>query len=73
MEEEKEIPVHYQTVTGFDAIEFCSIYGLNFNRGSAVKYLARAGKKDDTIEDLKKAINFIKREIEFLERNYEKS
>lgn len=68
---EKDIPVHYQTVTGFDAIEFSNIYGLNFNRGSAVKYLARAGKKGDVIEDLKKAVNFIQREIEFLERNNE--
>ena len=30
-------------------------WGLNFNLGSAVKYIARAGRKDDIIQDLKKA------------------
>lgn len=28
---------------------------LNFNLGSAVKYISRAGHKDDIVQDLKKA------------------
>lgn len=39
---------------------------LNFNRGNAVKYVARAGKKnpETELEDLKKAQFYINREIE---------
>lgn len=42
---------------------------LNFCRGNAVKYVARAGKKDPTkeLEDLKKAEFYIRREIARLE------
>ena len=41
---------------------------LNFNRGNAVKYIARAGRKDAmrTIEDLKKARWYIDRELKRL-------
>ena len=39
---------------------------LNFNRGNAVKYIARAGKKDSAkeLEDLRKAEWYLSREIE---------
>lgn len=38
---------------------------LNFNRGNAVKYLARAGRKDPAaeIQDLEKAAWYLAREI----------
>jgi hypothetical protein len=62
-------PTHYQTETNFDVIDFCKAYNLNFNRGSAVKYLARAGKKDNELQDLRKALDFLQREIEYLENN----
>lgn len=41
---------------------------LNFNRGNAVKYIARAGRKDAirTVEDLKKARWYLDRELERL-------
>ena len=41
---------------------------LNFNRGNAVKYVARAGSKDPlrTVEDLKKARWYIDRELKRL-------
>lgn len=60
-------PSHYNNGKGYDVIDFCNDYNLNFNRGSAIKYLAKAGKKENEIEDLKKAIDFIKREIKHLE------
>jgi hypothetical protein len=60
-------PSHYNNGKGYDVIDFCNDYKINFNRGSAIKYLSRAGKKDNEIEDLKKAIDFIKREIKHLE------
>ncbi|WP_207935698.1 DUF3310 domain-containing protein [Actinomadura sp. KC216] len=42
---------------------------LTFNRGAAVKYLARAGRKDPEteLEDLKKAQWFVNREVALLE------
>jgi hypothetical protein len=60
-------PSHYNNGKGYDVIDFCNDYKLNFNRGSAIKYLSRAGKKDNEIDDLKKAIDFIQREIKHLE------
>lgn len=52
-----------------DVIDFNKKYDLNFNLGSAVKYLARAGKKRNETKqsDLKKAIDFITRELEVVE------
>jgi hypothetical protein len=61
-------PNHYDNGTDKDVIDFCNDYSLNFCKGSAVKYIARAGKKDDEIADLKKAIDFLQREIKFLEK-----
>lgn len=43
-------------------------WGLNFNLGSAVKYISRAGHKDDIVQDLKKAQEF----IQFLSREPER-
>lgn len=40
---------------------------MNFTLGNAVKYIFRAGKKGDKLEDLKKAAWYIQREIENLE------
>ena len=64
---DKYKPTHYQNKSNYDVIDFCNDYKLNFNRGSAVKYIARAGKKEDEIKELKKAIDFLEREIKFLE------
>lgn len=42
-------------------------WGLNFNLGCVVKYVARAGKKDDILKDLKKAKDYIEFEMEAIE------
>lgn len=42
-------------------------WDLNFNLGSAVKYIARVGRKDDILQDLKKARQFLSFEIEEIE------
>ena len=49
-----------------DVIDFNTKYDLNFNLGSAVKYIARAGKKanESKEKDLNKAIDCIKREMD---------
>lgn len=63
----KITPLHYITESKVDVIDFCKMYSLNFNRGNIIKYVARAGKKDDEIKDLKKAKDYIEREIKYLE------
>ncbi len=61
-------PSHY-TDGKIEVIDFIEDKNLNFHRGNAVKYIARAGKKDKSreIEDLQKAAWYIDREIKRLE------
>lgn len=61
-------PKHY-TDGKIEVIEFIEDKNLGFCLGNAVKYIARAGKKDPTkeVEDLKKAEWYIKRRIKELE------
>lgn len=64
-------PMHYKTESRIDVIDFCKMYEMNFNRGNIVKYLARAGKKDNELDDLRKALNYLTREIEYFEKQQE--
>lgn len=64
----KVTPMHYINESNIDVIDFCKMYNLNFNRGNIVKYLARAGKKDNELQDLRKALNYLLREIEHFEK-----
>ena len=65
-------PSHY-TDGKIEVIDFIEDKGLNFHRGNAVKYISRAGKKDPSkeIEDLEKAVWYLRREIERLRREKE--
>lgn len=60
--------LHYENNKGYDVIDFIKDYNLNFNRGNVIKYLARAGKKDNELQDLRKALDYLQREIEHYER-----
>ena len=62
---EKELvnsPDHYKS-NGMEAIDVIEGFGLGFNLGNATKYILRCGKKDDAIQELKKAIWYLEREI----------
>jgi hypothetical protein len=60
-------PNHYkQKVQPIDLIE---AFDLNFNLGNVVKYVSRAGRKGDTLEDLEKAFYYLKREMEKYENS----
>lgn len=59
--------LHYENGKGYDIIDVCKDYGLNFNRGNVLKYISRAGKKDDELKDLRKALDYLQREIDYLE------
>lgn len=52
----------------FEAIKVIESWGLGFHLGNVLKYLARAGKKNSRIEDLKKAQWYLNRLIELEEK-----
>jgi hypothetical protein len=59
-------PDHYLKDTGHEVIDVIRAWKLNFELGNSIKYIARAGKKNPEkyIEDLQKAMWYIKEEIE---------
>ena len=60
-------PPHYTDhPSGVECIQITEHF--NFCVGNAIKYLWRAGLKDDTIQDLQKALWYIQREIERRQR-----
>lgn len=60
-------PPHY-TFGNLEVIDVIEDWQLGFHLGNAVKYIARAGKKGDPVEDLKKALWYLQREIARRER-----
>lgn len=66
-EERINHPQHYGGDTVYETIKVIEAWGLGFNLGNAVKYISRAGKKGDHLEDLKKAQFYLNREISNLE------
>lgn len=65
-------PQHYGRGR-YEVIKVINAWGLNFDRGNAVKYIARAGKKNPAaeIEDLEKAIFYLKYEVKELKKRAE--
>ena len=58
-------PAYYATSSGLEAIDVIeAFFDDDFHLGNAFKYIARAGKKDNEIEDLRKAVWYILRRIE---------
>lgn len=57
-------PAHYGGQDNpYEAIKIIEAYDLNFCLGNVIKYVLRAGKKDDEIEDLRKALWYLDREL----------
>jgi hypothetical protein len=59
-------PPHYTRLSP-EPIDVIAAWGLNFNLGNVVKYIARAGHKDEVLKELKKAYKYLGHEIERLE------
>jgi len=70
----RNVPDHYKgnKERDWDLIDVIHVQGLNFNRGNVVKYVSRAGKKDDELKDLYKALDYLQREIEYVEKELKK-
>ena len=56
-------PAYYQRGSS-DVWNFIRDQGLNFHLGNAIKYICRAGHKDSKIQDLEKAIHYLKNELD---------
>ena len=59
-------PDHY-TFGKYEVIDVIEDWGLDFCRANALKYIARAGRKENEVQDLKKAVWYLQREISRLE------
>lgn len=70
IEDKVNHPSHY-TDGKIEVIEFIEDKKLDFCLGNAIKYISRAGKKDPEkeVEDLEKAIWYIKRKIKQIKEN----
>lgn len=56
-------PEHYTShPSGIECISVTE--HMNFNLGNAIKYIWRSSLKDSEIQDLKKAVWYLKREID---------
>ena len=66
-------PSHYISGRKYEPKDVIRDWGLNFNLGSAVKYISRAGRKDDTIQDLRKSQEFLQFEIDAILKEREEA
>ena len=57
-----EHPAHYHA-DSIEVIDCVEAWGLGFNLGNVLKYIARCQYKNKELEDLKKALFYLKREI----------
>jgi len=56
-------PAHY-THGGVETIDVIDAWGLGFCLGNVVKYISRAEHKGTPVQDLEKALWYLKHEIE---------
>ena len=60
-------PSHYCEGRKYEPIKVIDDWGLDFCLGNALKYISRAGRKNDELEDLKKARFYLDYKIKRLE------
>ncbi len=63
-------PEHYN-VGGYECGDIIDALDLNFNLGNVMKYIWRAGRKGDILEDLQKAKQYIDREIRRISKKHD--
>ena len=62
-------PSHYTKGRKYEPRKVIEDWDLDFYLGNALKYISRAGRKNNTIEDLQKAKQYLDFEIEKLEND----
>jgi len=65
---EVEHPIHYVEDRKYEPWDVVEDWKLNYFAGTALKYISRYERKGEPVRDLKKAIEFLKREIVRLEK-----
>lgn len=63
MDEKVNHPTHYQG-NNYEVIDIIEDFSLGFNLGNSIKYILRSDKKGSKIEDLRKAVWYLEREIQ---------
>ena len=63
-------PPHYKS-GGIEAIDVIEAFELGYRLGNVLKYVLRAGRKGDALEDLEKAAWYLDREIDKREEQAE--
>ena len=65
-------PSHY--TDGIEVIDYIESKHFPYHLGNAIKYISRAGKKNpaETVTDLKKAVWYLNRYIDLLEKSERK-
>jgi hypothetical protein len=61
--------IHYDSGLDYDLIDVGVHYNLNFFRFNVLKYICRAGKKQNELHDLEKAVDYLQREIQNIREN----
>jgi hypothetical protein len=70
MKEMVNHPNHYGGENNpYEAIKVIEAWDLNFNLGNVIKYISRAGKKNNTIEDLEKASWYLNRALQNIKKS----
>ena len=64
-------PSHYAEGRQYEPISVIEDWQLGYHLGNALKYISRAGRKSDRLEDLKKARWYLDREISKAEGSLE--
>jgi len=59
---------HYDNGKDYDVIDIAIDYNLNFFRFNVLKYIFRSGRKDNELQDLEKALDYLQREIKYLKQ-----
>jgi hypothetical protein len=68
MDDTVDHPAHYGgSDNPYEAIKVVEAWNLDFYLGNVIKYVSRAGKKGDELEDLKKARWYLDRRIARME------
>lgn len=83
LEQEKRKPVDFQNESAYDPVkkpfhynqggievyDFIKAYRLNYALGNVIKYVARAQYKNNYLEDLQKAKQYLEMEIKHRKEN----
>ena len=56
-------PAHYTDGRTHEPIDVIEDWKLGYNLGQVIKYVSRAGRKGDAMEDLRKAEFYLQRQI----------